>query len=349
MSGAYLWAWDDSISEWIKVAVNPSGELEVSGMEFPDDYPLPAAQVTDLKKITEIPDPVISQPDPAAMKHSPQGYDSVTPAWRALAVSTAGKLQIEMSPLAHAADHENGGDDEVDVGGLSGELADDQPPKAHLLGGAKHTADSLADLNALIDDATLDDSGDPRDPNAHKNSHDGVDGSDKLDTAAPVKVGSANAIGSSHSFARADHVHEREHAKYTDADAVDAIEADGNLPLASITFIIDGGGSAITTGQKGHLRIPFACTINRVTMMADVGGAIVVDIWKDTYANFPPDNGDSITASAPPTIAATNQKSEDSTLTGWTTAIAADDILAFNVDSCATITRVTISLKVTKT
>jgi len=120
-----------------------------------------------------------------------------------------------------------------------------------------------------------------------------------------------------------------------------------NQKLADIVFIIDGGGSAITTGEKGHLRIPFACTINRVTMLADVSGSIVVDIWKDTYANFPPTDADSITAAAPPTIT-TAQKSEDSTLTSWTRAIAADNILAFNVDSITTITRVTISLRVVK-
>jgi len=56
-------------------------------------------------------------------------------------------------------------------------------------------------------------------PAAHKDTHDPQDGSDPLDTAAPVKVGSANAVGTSHSLARADHVHEREHAIYTDAAA----------------------------------------------------------------------------------------------------------------------------------
>lgn len=117
------------------------------------------------------------------------------------------------------------------------------------------------------------------------------------------------------------------------------------VKTASLTYIIDGAGSAIAIGEKGHLEIPFACTIQRVTMLADVSGSIVVDIWKDTYANFPPDNADSITAAAPPTIT-TAQKSQDSTLTDWTTAIAAGDILAFNVDSCTTIKRVTISLKV---
>jgi len=115
-----------------------------------------------------------------------------------------------------------------------------------------------------------------------------------------------------------------------------------------IEFIIDGGGAVITTGQKGHLEIPFTCTIQRVELLADQVGSIVVDIWKDIYTNFPPDNADSITAAAPPTIAAA-QKSQDVTLTGWTTAIYAGDILAFNIDSCATIERVTLSLMVERT
>ena len=138
------------------------------------------------------------------------------------------------------------------------------------------------------------------------------------------------------------------HDKYTNADAVTAVKADASLPVATITFIIDGGGAAITTGEKGHLEIPFACTINRVTMIGKPSGSIVVDIWKSSYADAPPDNADSITASAPPTIT-TAEKSQDSTLSGWTTAITAGDILAFNVDSCTTIERVLISLKVTKT
>lgn len=117
--------------------------------------------------------------------------------------------------------------------------------------------------------------------------------------------------------------------------------------FTSITFIIDGGGSTITTGIKGDLEIPFACTISAVTMLADQSGSIVVDIWKDTYANYPPTNVDSITASAVPTIS-TATKSQDTTLTGWTTSISAGDTLRFNVDSVTTIKRVTLSLKVTK-
>lgn len=123
------------------------------------------------------------------------------------------------------------------------------------------------------------------------------------------------------------------------------------ISVLSITMIIDGGGAAITTGIKGDLEIPFACTINRVTMLADQNGDIVVDIWKDTYANFPPTDADSITASATPSILQSpdTNKSQDSTLTGWTTSIAAGDILRFNVDSNTFVQRLTLSLKVTKT
>ena len=117
--------------------------------------------------------------------------------------------------------------------------------------------------------------------------------------------------------------------------------------LAGLPFIIDNGDMVIATGQKGHLEIPFACTINRVTMLSDQPGSIVVDIWKNTYANSPPTDADSITASSPPTLSAA-QKSQDSTLTGWTKAILAGDILAYTVDSCTTIKRVLISLNVTK-
>ena len=123
------------------------------------------------------------------------------------------------------------------------------------------------------------------------------------------------------------------------------IGVDVQAPLQkSAIFSIDGGGSAIATGIKGDLEIPFACTITEAELLADQAGSVVVDIWKDTYANFPPTVADTITASAKPTLSSAN-KSKDSTLTGWTTSVAAGDILRFNIDSVSTITRLTVILK----
>lgn len=143
-----------------------------------------------------------------------------------------------------------------------------------------------------------------------------------LGSAATAAAGSATVIG-------------------TGTGLVDALE-----------FVIDGGGSALTTGMKGYLEVPYACTISQATLLADQSGSVVVDIFRSTYSAFAPPthpvSGDKLTASAPPTISSTT-KSQDATLTGWTTSLAAGDVLGFNVNSATTITRVTCSLKVTRT
>ena len=124
--------------------------------------------------------------------------------------------------------------------------------------------------------------------------------------------------------------------------------APGNVQVAGIGITIDGGGSVITTGVKGYLYVPYNCTINSVTMLADQSGSIVVDVWKVAYASFPPTVTNTITASALPTITSA-QKSQNLTLTGWTTSVSAGDTIAFNVNSATTITRLNMLLAVTKT
>ena len=119
------------------------------------------------------------------------------------------------------------------------------------------------------------------------------------------------------------------------------------LKSIGIVYVIDGGGSAITTGQKGHLSIPFDCTITGWTLLADQSGNITIDVWKDTYANFPPTVADNITGTEKPTLTSV-QKNQDTNLTTWATSVTSGDILAFNVDSCATITRVTLTITATR-
>ena len=116
----------------------------------------------------------------------------------------------------------------------------------------------------------------------------------------------------------------------------------------AIVFVIDGGGSEIADGEHGHIRLPFAGTIISAALAADQVGDIVIDIWKDTTVNFPPTVDDTITASAKPTLS-NAQSSLNATLTGWTKTFAVGDYLAFYVDSCTTIERVTITLIVRRT
>jgi hypothetical protein len=65
------------------------------------------------------------------------------------------RLSDARTPTSHASSHQDGGADEINVGGLSGELADPQPAKAHNLGGSEHSADTLANLNAKVSDYSL--------------------------------------------------------------------------------------------------------------------------------------------------------------------------------------------------
>ena len=112
------------------------------------------------------------------------------------------------------------------------------------------------------------------------------------------------------------------------------------------TAVFAGNGAVITPGIITYVRAPRTSTITKVTLLADVSGSAVCDIWKDTYANFPPTVGDSICASAKPTLSSAI-KYEDSTLTGWTTSITAGDVLGFYLTSCSTITQLTLQLETT--
>jgi hypothetical protein len=121
------------------------------------------------------------------------------------------------------------------------------------------------------------------------------------------------------------------------------------LKAAMINFIIDGGGGTITPGLKGHLVIPFRCDIKEWTLLADQSGSIKVDIWKKEYASFPPSDTDSICGGHEPEIVS-GIKAQNTDLSDWTTVeLNAGDVLAFNVDSCNSITLATLCLKVEKT
>jgi hypothetical protein len=121
-----------------------------------------------------------------------------------------------------------------------------------------------------------------------------------------------------------------------------------DLSPVAIQCVIDGGGSTITTGVKGDIYVPFGYAVTGWTLLADQSGSIVVDIWADTYANYPPTVADTITASAKPTISAAT-KGQSSTLTGWTTSIAGGRSLRINVDSVTAIQRCTLILHATRT
>jgi hypothetical protein len=76
--------------------------------------------------------------------------------------------------------------------------------------------------------------------------------------------------------------------------------------------------------------------ITGYSLLADQSGDLVIDLWKDTYANYPPTNADTITGGNEPTLSSSD-KSADTTLTDWTTTFTLGDILMLNVDSASSV------------
>jgi hypothetical protein len=126
--------------------------------------------------------------------------------------------------------------------------------------------------------------------------------------------------------------------------------SDNIVKQMAIHFTLDGSGSAITTGAKSWVRVPFACTLTGWELTVDTSATITIDVWKDTYANYPPDNADAIPgAEKEPAITAAI-KAQDTDITDWATDdIAAGDYIKINVDANDNATKAYLTLYGNKT
>lgn len=110
----------------------------------------------------------------------------------------------------------------------------------------------------------------------------------------------------------------------------------------------DNGSTALVAADcsEVNVRAPVAGTITKWTIVTEGGvGSCVVDVWKRSYAAGMPTVANTITAAAKPTVSAAD-RAQSSTLTGWTTAVAANDLLTFKVDSTSTFTSIRIDLEI---
>jgi hypothetical protein len=228
----------------------------------------------------------------------------------------------------------------------------------------------LADaISAVEGEATLDLLGDVTIDGAKSLS---VDVINEKDAAAGVTIDgvllkdnaiAAGAVPDTHGVTPSAH-HTRSHDLEGGSDHSTSSGVDGHIMKQTgattfafeaenynIAVVFNNGASVLATGiQPMDVVIETPGTIQQVTVLGKgaESGSIVIDLWVDTYANYPPTDADSITASAPPTIT-TATKSQDSTLTGWTKTLAAGAIIRFNIDSVTTFTGVTLNIKVLKT
>jgi len=121
-----------------------------------------------------------------------------------------------------------------------------------------------------------------------------------------------------------------------------AVPGDDVIPLAQ--FVFNGGGLVLTAASKVQTgKFPFAATITGWQLLGDQSGSAVFDIRLEQPADLPMTGGDSIAGSEKPTLSGAIY-AEDTTLSTWTTAIAAGDMLEAYLESVTSLTRATIVL-----
>jgi hypothetical protein len=111
----------------------------------------------------------------------------------------------------------------------------------------------------------------------------------------------------------------------------------------AIGFAFDGTGSALTTSNVGYYTVPFACTISAWSATVDTG-TITWDVWKIATGTAIPTVSNTIVSGAPPAIAS-GTALHSTTLTGWTTAVSANDIFGFKISAVASATRASLVLE----
>lgn len=118
-----------------------------------------------------------------------------------------------------------------------------------------------------------------------------------------------------------------------------------NAKAKDISFSLDGEGVAIVSGGTWYQAdIPYTGTITSWSLVADQSGSIVIDVWKANAAV--PTVANTITASSLPTLSSA-QSAFNGSISGWTTAVSAGDVFAFHVNSASTVTKASLTLRVT--
>ena len=90
----------------------------------------------------------------------------------------------------------------------------------------------------------------------------------------------------------------------------------------------------------------YAGTIEKVSILADQSGSATIDVRTVAYASYTgPASASTITASDTPALSSA-VKFQDSTLTGWTTTLAANTAVCFVLSSPSTVTWLAANIEV---
>lgn len=118
-----------------------------------------------------------------------------------------------------------------------------------------------------------------------------------------------------------------------------------NVKTSTFGCSVNGGGFAPLTGIIGYTVIPYSGTITGWSIVSDVVGSCVIDVWK--AAGVVPTVANTIAGTEKPTLSS-QQLNSDNALSTWTTAVTAGDVIGFNLDSAATLTSINLIITILK-
>jgi len=136
---------------------------------------------------------------------------------------------------------------------------------------------------------------------------------------------------------------------FQDKTGTIAMTNDSAITSGMLGFGIIGGGVVIATGRRQTMVMPnYGGTITgwdlfECSAPTPISTTTVIDIWKDSYANYPPTVADTIFGTKPSLTAATKNQA-----TGLSIAFSANDIFFINVDSNNNAKNLYIRFTVTK-
>lgn len=138
--------------------------------------------------------------------------------------------------------------------------------------------------------------------------------------------------------------------------ALDGPALTGQLPIARVSGLVrtitagfDGGGSALVLPAFVDVAISSARTLTGWSLLADQVGAVTVEVLRGTLADMeagtPPSA--SLTGGSDPELAGV-MAAADSALAGWTTSLAAGDVVRFVLSAVDGVqTKATLTLTTT--
>ena len=144
-------------------------------------------------------------------------------------------------------------------------------------------------------------------------------------------------------------VHDLTSFARTILDDTSAVAVMTTLGTKSTTLQIpfSGGGADIAVGTQLNIQVPWNVTVTGWRLVSGSGsGSIVIDIWKNSFVNYPPSVAETVAGSEKPTLSSA-ETAEDLSLTTWTdVSWDAEEWVRFNVDSCSGVQSCTLVLLV---